>query len=43
MNRRNLKSVVLVKLLGAVIKRMDQQRSDARVEGNGDRAVDGVL
>ena len=43
MNRRNLESVMFVELLSAVMKRMDQQCSDASVEGHSDSAVDGIL
>ena len=34
---------MFVELLGAVMKRMDQQCSDASVEGHSDSAVDGIL
>lgn len=43
MQRRRLKTIVFVELLGAVVKRMHQQRSDTSVMRNHHRPVDGVL
>lgn len=40
---RLLKTVMLVKLLGTVVQRMDEQGSDASILRNGHSPIDGVL